>query len=169
MSCLRLSRSPRPDLKEIERAVARARENSRSPASAGTAAVDCTRGATSIFLTESLDQVKRVLHEQFSERGDITPAMFRDHFNTTRNTRSAAGRTLTGKASSEGREARRLKTAGSTAKQERRSGSVGMMKVRTARKPSRWADSTGRGAAARRSSAGRLGAGAARHPALRVA
>ena len=36
------------------------------------------------FLSSSLDQVKRVLHEQWSERSDITPAMFRDLFGTTR-------------------------------------------------------------------------------------
>jgi selenocysteine-specific elongation factor len=75
-------------------------------------------GADLYFLTESLDEVRRVLHEEFSERGNITPAMFRDHFNTTRKYTiplleyfDREGVTVrTG-------DARRLKTAGSTAGQ----------------------------------------------------
>ena len=41
-------------------------------------------GADLYFLTESLDTVRRVLQEEFSERGNFTPAMFRDRFSTTR-------------------------------------------------------------------------------------
>ncbi len=36
------------------------------------------------FLAESLDSVRRRLRDQFSEKKDITPAMFRDHFCITR-------------------------------------------------------------------------------------
>jgi len=74
-----------PDLKELERAsgvgqaklteVMRVLERERSIVRVG---------ADLYFLAESLDTVKRVLHEEFSERGNITPAMFRDHFSTTR-------------------------------------------------------------------------------------
>jgi selenocysteine-specific elongation factor len=35
------------------------------------------------FLNESVERVKRTLHEEFS-KGDLTPAMFRDRFGTSR-------------------------------------------------------------------------------------
>jgi selenocysteine-specific elongation factor len=41
-------------------------------------------GADLYFLTETLDDVRRILHEEFSGLGNITPAMFRDRFSTTR-------------------------------------------------------------------------------------
>ena len=41
-------------------------------------------GADLYFLTDSLNDVRRGVQEAFSGRADITPAMFRDHFNTTR-------------------------------------------------------------------------------------
>ena len=108
-----------PDLKEIERAVGigraklteimRVLERQRSIVRVGT---------DLYFLTGSLDQVKRVLHEHFSARVDITPAMFRDHFNTTRKYTIP----LLEYFDREGvtvrvGDARRLKTAGSTARQ----------------------------------------------------
>ena len=36
------------------------------------------------FLPESLDTVKRSLQTEFAERSDLTPAMFRDRFGTSR-------------------------------------------------------------------------------------
>ncbi len=36
------------------------------------------------FLSNSIDGIVRILREEFAERDEITPAMFRDRFNTTR-------------------------------------------------------------------------------------
>jgi selenocysteine-specific elongation factor len=63
--------------------------------------------------------VKRALHEEFSEKGDITPAMFRDRFGTSRKYTIP----LLEYFDREGvtvriGDARRLKAAGSVARQE---------------------------------------------------
>jgi selenocysteine-specific elongation factor len=107
-----------PDLKEIERAV----QTGRAKLTEIMRVLERQRsivrvGADLYFLAESLDEVKRALHEQFAERGDITPAMFRDHFNTTRKYTIP----LLEYFDREGvtvrvGEARRLKTAGPTAR-----------------------------------------------------
>jgi selenocysteine-specific elongation factor len=108
-----------PDLKEIERAVGIGRAKLTEVLRVLERQRSIVRvGADLYFLSESLDQVKRVLHEQFSERRDITPAMFRDHFNTTRKYTIP----LLEYFDREGvtvrvGDARRLKTAGSTARQ----------------------------------------------------
>jgi len=41
-------------------------------------------GADLYFLRDSLENAKRALREEFSETDEITPAMFRDRFKTTR-------------------------------------------------------------------------------------
>jgi selenocysteine-specific elongation factor len=41
-------------------------------------------GTDLYFLRKSIDDVTRALREQFSEADEITPAMFRDRFQTTR-------------------------------------------------------------------------------------
>ncbi|MBI2827794.1 MAG: selenocysteine-specific translation elongation factor [Acidobacteria bacterium] len=74
-----------PDLQQIERTtgidrakliqVMRILERDRSVVRVG---VDL------FFLSGSLEGVTRTLREEFSERDEITPAMFRDRFNTTR-------------------------------------------------------------------------------------
>ena len=74
-------------------------------------------GADLYFLTETLDDVRRILHEEFAGLGNITPAMFRDRFSTTRKYTIPLLEYL----DREGvtvriGDARRLKTAGSTAR-----------------------------------------------------
>jgi selenocysteine-specific elongation factor len=74
-----------PDLKELERAVGIARSRLTEVLRVLERERSIVRvGDDLYFLTESLDQVRRILHEEFSEQGNITPAMFRDHFNITR-------------------------------------------------------------------------------------
>jgi selenocysteine-specific elongation factor len=74
-----------PDLKELDRAVGIGRTKLTEVMRVLEREGSIVRvGADLYFLTESLDEVRRVLHEEFSERGNITPAMFRDHFSTTR-------------------------------------------------------------------------------------
>jgi selenocysteine-specific elongation factor len=107
-----------PDLKEIERAVGTGRAKLTEILRVLERQRSIVRvGADLYFLAESLDQVKRALLDQFSQRGDITPAMFRDHFNTTRKYTIP----LLEYFDREGvtvrvGEARRLKTAGSAAR-----------------------------------------------------
>jgi selenocysteine-specific elongation factor len=107
-----------PDLKEIERAVGIGRSKLTEVMRVLERQRSIVRVAADLyFLAESLDQVKRVLHEHFAGRSDITPAMFRDHFNTTRKYTIP----LLEYFDREGvtvrvGDARRLKTAGSTAR-----------------------------------------------------
>jgi selenocysteine-specific elongation factor len=111
-----------PDLKELERAVGIARAKLMEVVRVLERERSIVRvGADLYFLAESLDNVRRVLHEEFSDRGDITPAMFRDRFSITRKHTiplleyfDRVGVTV------RIGDARRLKTAGSTARQEAR-------------------------------------------------
>jgi selenocysteine-specific elongation factor len=74
-----------PDLQQLERAVGIGRAKLTEVMRVLERERSIVRvGADLYFLTESLDKVRRVLHEAFSERGDFTPAMFRDHFSTSR-------------------------------------------------------------------------------------
>ena len=74
-----------PDLKELERAVGIGRAKLTEVMRVLERERSIVRvGADLYYLTESLDNVRSVLHEEFSEGGNITPAMFRDHFNITR-------------------------------------------------------------------------------------
>jgi len=74
-----------PDLKELERTIGIARTKLTEVLRVLEREQSIVRvGDDLYFLTESLDQVRRTLREEFSERGNITPAMFRDHFNITR-------------------------------------------------------------------------------------
>jgi len=107
-----------PDIKEIERTVGIGRAKLMEVLRVLERQLSIVRvGADLYFLTESLDHVRRVLHEHFADRSDITPAMFRDHFNTTRKYTIP----LLEYFDREGvtvrvGDARRLKTAGSTAR-----------------------------------------------------
>ncbi len=111
-----------PDLKELERGVQVGRAKLTEVLRVLERERSIVRvGADLYFMTESLDTVRRVLHEEFAGRADITPAMFRDRFSTTRKYTIPLLEYL----DREGvtvriGDARRLKTAGSTARQEAR-------------------------------------------------
>ena len=74
-----------PDLKELERAIGIARAKLTEVMRVLERERSIVRvGADLYFLNESLENVRRVLHEEFSEQRNITPAMFRDRFSITR-------------------------------------------------------------------------------------
>ena len=119
-----LAKSPLapPDVKELERALGVARAKLTEVMRVLEREGSIVRvGAELYFLAESLNDVRRVLHEEFSERGNITPALFRDRFSITRKHTIPLLEYL----DREGvtvriGEVRRLKATGSTARQEAR-------------------------------------------------